>query len=153
MTPTQQAAVVQEAMTWIGTPYHHCADVKGHGVDCLMILCAVFCATGIVPWTDPRPYPTDWMLHHSREVYLAGLERHANRVPEGETPQPGDVLTFRFGRTYSHAAIVTQWPMMVHAYLPAKRVLLDDATGPAFAGRLGPVYRVRAALPEVQRGR
>jgi NlpC/P60 family putative phage cell wall peptidase len=143
MTPEQQAAVVQEATTWLGTPYHHCADVKGGGVDCLMILCAVFCTTGLVPWTDPRPYPTDWMLHHSAEIYLAGLERHADRVPGGETPQPGDVLTFRFARTHSHAAIVTEWPMMVHAYRRAGKVVLDNALGEDFKGRAGPVYRVR----------
>jgi hypothetical protein len=128
MTPEQQAAVAQEATTWLGTPYHHCADVKGVGVDCLMILCAVFCTTGLVPWTDPRPYPTDWMLHHSAEIYLAGLERHADRVPGGETPQPGDV---------------TEWPMMVHAYRRAGKVVLDNALGEDFKGRAGPVYRVR----------
>lgn len=30
----QRAAVVAEARSWIGTPYHNCADVKGAGVDC-----------------------------------------------------------------------------------------------------------------------
>jgi hypothetical protein len=28
----QRAAVVAEARSWIGTPYHNCADFKGTGV-------------------------------------------------------------------------------------------------------------------------
>ena len=127
---------------WLNTPYHHGAAVCGAGVDCLMLLCCVYAAANIVPWVDPRPYPRDWMLHRSDEVYLAGLQRHATRLPEGATPQPGDIATFRFGRTYSHAAIVTDWPNIVHAYLPAGRVLPDRADSPALAHRLGPVWRV-----------
>lgn len=145
MTPEQTQAVLQEAHRWLNTPYHHGAAVHGVGVDCLMLLCCVFSAAGVVPWVDPRPYPTDWMLHRSEEMYLAGLEQHAQRVPDGEAPQPGDVVTFRFGRTYSHAAIVVRWPVIIHAFLPARRVALDSVLSLALAGRAGPVYRVQGA--------
>ena len=43
MSDAQRAAVVAEARSWIGTPYHHAADVKGHGVDCAMLLIRVYC--------------------------------------------------------------------------------------------------------------
>jgi hypothetical protein len=33
---------------------------------------------------------------------------------------------FRFGRTYSHGAIVVEWPIVIHAYIP-HGVLLSDA--------------------------
>ena len=32
-----RAAVVKEAESWIGTPFHHAARVKGAGIDCLML--------------------------------------------------------------------------------------------------------------------
>ena len=142
MTPDQQKAVLKEAHRWINTPYHHAAAVHGAGVDCLMLLCCVYSAAGVVPWVDPRPYASDWMLHHSAETYLLGLDAYAHRLAEGSVPQPGDIQTFRFGRTHSHAAIVTSWPNMVHAYLPAGRVIEDRTDAAAFAGRLGPAYRL-----------
>jgi len=145
MTPDQTHAVLQEAHRWLGTPYHHCAAVHGVGVDCLMLLCCVFSAAGVAPWVDPRPYPTDWMCNRGEEIYLAGLDKHAVRVPDGQPPQPGDVVTYRFGRTYSHAAIVVEWPSIIHAFLPAGRVTLDSAHSAALQGRMGPVFRVGAA--------
>lgn len=141
MTPEQQIAVLKEAHRWLNTPYHHGAAVHGAGVDCLMLLCCVFSAAGVMPWVDPRPYPHDWMLHRDEERYLLGLDEHATRLPDGTPPEPGDIVTFRFGRTFSHAAIVTEWPGIIHAYLPAGRVTLDRADAPAFDGRLGPLYR------------
>ena len=147
MTTDQQQAVLKEAHRWLNTPYHHGAAVQGAGVDCLMLLCCVYSAAGVVPWVDPRPYPSDWMLHRSEERYLLGLDQYATRLPDGGTPQPGDVQTFRFGRTFSHAAIVTDWPNMLHAYLPAGRVTADRADAAAFVGRLGPAYRLSGAAP------
>lgn len=146
MTPKQQATVVAQAHLWIGTPYHHAAMVRGAGVDCLMLLCAVFREAGLVPFIDPRPYPQDWMLHHSAEVYLAGLEQHADQLAEHAAIEPGDVLTFRFGRTYSHAAIVVNYPLMIHAYIRAGKVTLDSALSSDFANRAGPIFRVRPAV-------
>ncbi len=142
MTPLQQEAVLLEAHRWLNTPYVRQAAVLGAGVDCIMLLACVYYAAGIVPWIDPRPYPSDWMLHRSEERYLAGLEQHAEAVDGG--PQPADIVTFRFGRTYSHAAIVIAWPTIVHAYEPARCVTLDSANSAALGPRIGPVYRVTA---------
>lgn len=33
---------VAEAITWLGTPYHHQGRVKGVGVDCGTLLCEVY---------------------------------------------------------------------------------------------------------------
>ena len=40
-------AVVTEAASWIGTPFHHAARVKGAGVDCLMLLAEVYERAGV----------------------------------------------------------------------------------------------------------
>jgi hypothetical protein len=133
--------VVAAARAWIGTPYHNCADVKGVGVDCGMLLVRVFVDLGLVEPFDPRPYAPDWHLHRSEETYLGHLLARAKSVAE---PQPGDGVLFRYGRCYSHGGIVTAaaGPVaavgdrchshshsgltIVHAFHPAKIVLEEE---------------------------
>jgi NlpC/P60 family putative phage cell wall peptidase len=112
-------AVVGEAKSWIGTPFHHAARIKGIGVDCLMLLAEVYEHAGIIGHIDPPFYVPDWHLHRDAERYLEGLVRYAHEIagpPQGSGPQPGDIALFRFGRTFSHGAIVTLWPRLIHAY-------------------------------------
>ena len=108
-----RAHVVKEAESWIGTPFHHAARVKGAGVDCLMLLAEVYERAGVVDRIDPPFYVPDWHLHRDAERYLEGLVQYARPI---EAPLPGDIALFRFGRTFSHGAIVTRWPRLVHAY-------------------------------------
>jgi cell wall-associated NlpC family hydrolase len=121
----ERAAVVQSARYWIGTPYHHMADLMDVGVDCAMILVRVFCDLGLVEPFDPRPYSRDWMLHRDDERYLGLLLARASEVVE---PQEGDVILFRFGRCFSHGGIVTKTKPLtiVHAFAPARVVLEED---------------------------
>lgn len=121
----QRAAVVGEARSWIGTPYHNCADIRGVGVDCGMLLVRVFVDTGLCAPFDPRPYPVDWHLHRSEERYLGFI---FDRTREVDGVQLGDVMVLRYGRCYSHGGIVTKSrPLtIVHAYYPARRVLEEE---------------------------
>lgn len=109
-------AVVREALSWIGTPYVSGADVRGAGVDCGMLLVRVYADLGIIPPVDPRPYPEQWHVHQQEERYLGWVERWGTEVP---TPEPGDVTLFKFGRVYSHGAIVVAWPVIVHITRPS----------------------------------
>jgi cell wall-associated NlpC family hydrolase len=119
--PTKEVAerlqVVQEALTWMNTPYHHQGRIKGAGVDCGMLLLEVFEACGHIPHIDPRPYPPDWHLHRSEQVYLGWVQEFAAPLAPGETPMPGDLVLYRFGRCLSHGAIVVAWPTVIHSYL------------------------------------
>lgn len=131
--------VIREARAWLGTPYHHAARVKGAGVDCLMLVlevygrAGVFARQGVDVATIAIPrYARDIMLHRSRETYLEGLRRYAVEVTD---PAPGDIALWKFGRIYSHAAIITDWPVIIHAYAPEHRVVTGDATLGALAGR------------------
>jgi NlpC/P60 family putative phage cell wall peptidase len=121
----QRRAVIAEARSWIGTPYHHAADLKGVGVDCAMILVRVFCDLGLVEAFDPRPYTRDWMLHRDDERYLGFLLARAREVT---APGAGDVVLFRFGRCFAHGGIVTaNNPLtIVHAFAPARVVLEEE---------------------------
>jgi hypothetical protein len=121
----ERAAIVAAARSWIGTPYHNCADVKGAGVDCGMLLVRVFVDGGLCPRFDPRPYPADWHLHRGEERYLGFLFDRCREVAE---PLPGDIMVLRYGRCYSHGGIVTRAKpcAIVHAFHPARRVLEEE---------------------------
>jgi cell wall-associated NlpC family hydrolase len=114
--------IVAEARTWVGTPYHACADIKGAGVDCGMLLVRVFVDCGLAQPFDPRPYPVDWHLHRSEERYLGFVLDRAHEVAR---PRPGDVALFKYGRCYSHGGVVTvAHPLtIVHAFWPYGLVL------------------------------
>jgi NlpC/P60 family putative phage cell wall peptidase len=124
-TIASRAAVVAAAREWIGTPYHNCADIKGVGVDCGMLLVRIFVDLGLVDPFDPRPYAPDWHLHRSEETYLSHLLARARRVP---SPMPGDVVLFRYGRCFSHGGLVTRADptTIIHAFHPAKIVLEEE---------------------------
>lgn len=115
--------IVEEARSWLGTPYHHQAMVKGAGVDCAMILVAVYRAVGLIPaGFDPRPYPQDWHLHRDAERYLSNITRFCREV---ETPQVGGIAVWRFGRTFSHGGICIGSNQVIHSYV-GRGVVLDD---------------------------
>jgi cell wall-associated NlpC family hydrolase len=113
----QRSAVAAEARTWLATPYHHHARLKGIGVDCLQLLCAVYETCGCVPHVDPGWYSREHHLHRSEELYIEGLERWGAR--EVQTPAMGDIALFKFGRTWSHGGIIVEVDRIrvVHSYL------------------------------------
>lgn len=138
------AAVVTEAMGWAGTPYHHHGRVKGAGVDCAMLLAEVFERAGVVERVEPGFYPVDWHLHRTEEMFLEWLQRAGGRPVQ--TPALADVGVFRFGRTFSHGAIVidVQPVRVVHAYL-RRGVIVTALDEEPLRGRVVQWWRV---LPE-----
>jgi cell wall-associated NlpC family hydrolase len=132
----QRAAVVAEARRWVGTPYRHRGRTLGAACDCANILIEVFAATGLIDRFDPGDYPPDWHQHRELERYLGVVEAHCRRVDTDErsladrgaefAPEPGDILMWRFGRTYSHSAIVTAWPNAIHAFAQERLVVEDQ---------------------------
>lgn len=132
-------AILAEAGSWLRTPYHHEAMVKGAGVDCAMLLVAVYHACGLIPAIDPRPYPPDWMLHRSEERYLGWVRQYAHPVG---SPLPGDIAVYQFGRVVAHAAIVVDWPRIIHAYRPAGMVILGDGAAGVLEHRLRGFWRL-----------
>lgn len=117
----ERNAVVSVARSYLGTPYAHEGRVRGRkgGVDCIQFIAAVFERAGIVPPIKIEHYPFDWHLHRDAERYLEGVTRYASEVPEPpyREPLPGDLVLWRYGRAYAHGAIVTEWPMVIHAIL------------------------------------
>ena len=131
---------VEEALGWIGTPYHHAARLKGVAVDCGMFLAEVFERAEVLPHIEPDPYPHDWHLHHADEQYLGLVEKFGRRVPVEGEPLPGDVLLFKYGRCLSHGAIVVAWPVFVHSYIGVGVVLDSIETNLDMSERLAGVW-------------
>src|SRR5579863_6520001 len=150
---TQRAAVVAEARRWIGTPFHNCADIRGVGVDCGMLIVRVFVDAGLCPPFDPRPYPPDWHLHRSEERYLGFVFDRCAEATE-EDARPGDVIVFKYGRCYSHGGIVTKSEPLtfIHAFNPARRVVEEQLrhneqlSQPRHARRFFSLWKARSAL-------
>lgn len=137
---TTRDEVVQEALSWVNTPYHHEAEIKGveGGVDCVMMPRAVYRKFGMIPMDfDPRPYPMQWYLHHDAERYLEWFAKYGTQVTQG---QPGDVALFRFGRAVSHSAILIGDGQMVHAYRKAGMVIVEPLE--AYADRFHSFWSV-----------
>lgn len=141
----QRAAVVREARRWLGTPYHHRAAVLGVGVDCAQLVLEAFVGAEIEERFDPGSYNHDWHLHRNEERYLEIVESYMARVDSSELSlkdrqepcllNPGDVVMFRVGRTFSHAAIVTAWPYIIHSYFPSRMVEEVSIIGTPMAER------------------
>jgi cell wall-associated NlpC family hydrolase len=113
--------IVAEAQAWINTPYLSNAMVKGAGIDCAMLLVAVYREVGLIPPDlDPRPYAPMWHLHQKSEEYKNIVERFAKEIapPPAREPRPGDVVLFRIGRLFAHGGIITCWPKIIHARAP-----------------------------------
>jgi cell wall-associated NlpC family hydrolase len=135
----QRAAVVAAARSWLGTPFKHAAAAKGSGIDCAHLLLESYVEAGLVERFDPDFYPADWHMHRNEERFLEAIERYAQRLDDSEAPiaergpdfhvLPGNVLIWKHGRTFSHGAIVSLWPMIIHASAPARCCLEESVMG------------------------
>lgn len=102
----KRADIIAEAASWIGTPYHHQASLKGVGADCLGFARGVWRAlNGAEPFIVPA-YAQEPAEPLAVEPLLAGAARHLARG-EGE-PRPGDLLVFRLreGLSARHCGIL-----------------------------------------------
>ncbi len=101
----------------------------------------VFANVGLIePLTLPH-YPMDWNLHRDEERYLDILARYTREIDglphfdprAGAADQPtgagkvlpADIVIWKFGRCFSHGAIVVDWPVVIHAYVGSICVLED----------------------------
>jgi cell wall-associated NlpC family hydrolase len=139
VTPRQQA-VIDAAHTWLRTPWHHRARVKGAGVDCAQLLIGVFAEAGLVDEFDTGEYPADWMMHREEERFLSFVTRYADPV---ESPAPGDVVIYLVGRCFAHGGIVIDWPDIIHASNHDRQVCLADGMQGWLAKRKRQFWRVK----------
>jgi cell wall-associated NlpC family hydrolase len=143
-TPTR-VEVVAEAMSWEGTKYHHMGRLKQKrndlgeivdpgGIDCAQLIFMVFDA---VDGTEEMPlynYSMQEWIHREDEKLLREI---LTRAKPTNTPRPGDVVIYKMGRSYGHAALVIEpgWPHIIHAHRQAGKVMTDIGDLGQMAGR------------------
>lgn len=126
----QRLSVIEEAETWLNTPYICEARVKGAGADCAQFLAGVYINARIIePFKVPH-YPAQWHLHSSEERYLRELVHYAHEI--SAPALPGDIAVFHVKRAYAHAGIVVEWPRRILHCLNRGGVQWGDASRDAF---------------------
>jgi cell wall-associated NlpC family hydrolase len=160
-TAAAREAVCRIARSWLGTPYHHMGRIKGVGVDCAMFPLEAYREAGLIDEIEIPFYPPDWHLHRSDEIYLGIVNRYAREVTgnrlqgAGQThstvpchlspvPSAGDLVLYQFGRTWSHGAIVLEWPLIIHAVVQHGVILSDGEKDGMLIGRQRRLFSIFA---------
>lgn len=140
MSPEVRALVVEEAITWLNTPYHPHARIKHHGVDCAMLLAEVYHNAGVIQHVDPGYYSPQFGLHRSEEVFERFVLEHGE---ETDDPQPGDCVLFKYGRCYSHGGIMVTPTKLIHATLATGMVIMSELHEAELLDRERKFYKVK----------
>lgn len=121
----KRAEIVTEALSWERTPYHPNARLKGIGVDCAQYPAAVYEAVSLIPHIAPE-YSPQWMLHRDEEQFLGWVREYAREIARDQVG-PGDFAIWKFGRCFSHGAIVIDLPEVIHAVIRGGGVIRGNA--------------------------
>ena len=117
MTNADPDCVIAAARSWLGTPYHDQASLRGVGSDCLGLARGVWReVVGPEPFPIP-PYSKDWGETGPREVLAEGARTLMIEVPVADAP-PGALILFRMmpRAIAKHVGILTDPYSFIHAY-------------------------------------
>jgi NlpC/P60 family putative phage cell wall peptidase len=118
MRPADPLAVTQAARSWIGTPYHDQASVKGVGCDCLGLARGVWREViGREPMKPP-PYSRDWGEIDRRETFAEAIRPFMIEIDPAEAGL-GALILFRMRdrAPAKHCGIlIAQGAALIHAY-------------------------------------
>lgn len=108
--------IVAEARTWLGTPFHHQARLKGVGVDCAGLIIGVARETGLVA---PSFDVTSYQRSPDGVSLVAHCEQHLDRI-QREAMQPGDIIVIRWRHHPQHLGILGDYLhgglSLIHAF-------------------------------------
>ncbi|MGZ3216470.1 NlpC/P60 family protein [Paracoccus sp. T5] len=117
MKPANPDRVIGAARSWLGTPYHDQASLRGVGCDCLGLARGVWREiVGPEPFPIP-PYSRDWGETRPREVLADGARRMMPEITPANAG-PGALVLFRMGSRAiaKHVGILTGPGTFLHAY-------------------------------------
>ncbi len=139
MNETQfRSAIAEEAKTWIGTPYHSNGTLKGVGVNCAEFLFGVAKNAGVIPADAPLPrwYTPQLATNSKEERLIAYVTSYGATEISVAAIKTGDIVLYKSGQAHVHAAIVLDWPHIIHV-LPIHGCQM----GSVDEGRLGALNR------------
>jgi NlpC/P60 family putative phage cell wall peptidase len=142
---TMQEQIVSTARTWLGTPFHHQARLKGKGCDCLGLIIGVVDELGLkdahgrlLSSYDEITYPKEPDGAYLIEK-LTGL---LDEIPIADA-RSGDLALFRVRENPQHLAILSDYEGtlgMIHSFAPSRRVV-EHRLDEDWKSRLLKVYR------------
>jgi len=107
MTTRQQ--IIDEARTWLGTPFHHQGRLKSVGADCAGVVDGVARAFGF-----SGNVPVNYGRQPDCKAMKAVLNEHMDPIPVAEATL-ADVLWFAFDGDPQHVGIITDIGIL-HSY-------------------------------------
>ena len=131
--------VLDEARTWLDTPFHHQGRLKGVGVDCIGVIIGVAHALGISDFNT-----VDYGRIPNGNMLRALLEQNMLSVPIWDS-RPGDIGLFTFEREPQHVAIFTDTGLL-HSYQQVKKCVEHSFLTP-WPQRLVAVFRYQGVQP------
>ena len=112
LTAQQRTAIVAEAQSWVDakTPYRGHSCVKGAGVDCGQLVYGIYRERGHLGALElPKDYSLQVAQHRASTEYVDVVDQYFRDIPEAEA-LPGDLVVYKLGHAYSHAAVIVRWP-------------------------------------------
>lgn len=119
--PKHRRKLIEEAETWLGTPYHYAHDTKGEGTDCSGMVMQVYLST--LDYALPR--------NSAKQAEFCVVLKE-------EEVQAGDLVFFATGKDpnkVSHVGIVVDEDNFIHAS-SSKGVVISKLSNPWYAKRL-----------------
>jgi cell wall-associated NlpC family hydrolase len=101
-----RTAIVQEARSWIGTPYQHQQRAKRVGVDCAGLVIGVARNLGLV---SSQFDINGYARRPDGRSLIEHCDRAMARLAGAEAMQPGDVIVLRFDVDPQHVGIVADY--------------------------------------------
>lgn len=116
MMPVAQR-IVEEALSWQGTPYRHQGARKHVGCDCLGLVRGVWREVYGREAEQAGPYAPDWAEAVGDDALLAAAQRHCIARLNG-VAEAGDLILFRWRAHLpaKHAGILITHDSFIHAY-------------------------------------
>lgn len=94
--------LIEESRTWLGTPWHHAACVKGEGVDCVYFPFAVCRDLGLLPAGFVMP---EYVKTPDGKKLMATCDSILTRITQAEM-RPADLVVLQPDDRPQHVGII-----------------------------------------------
>jgi cell wall-associated NlpC family hydrolase len=168
-SPDRLADLSAAAESWLRTPFHPRARIKGAGVDCVQLAAAIYLELGAIPDVPFPHYTMDGGTHLTESLvisYVEGLgcfqriEPRWGKPPSSQVKQckscgpaagplprftvgeffAGDFLGFQIGKVVHHCGVFLGGSRFIHTFKPYA-VHYGNLLDPTWLKRLVTVHR------------
>lgn len=144
MTPRQ--TIVEQARTWLGTPYLHQGRTKGVAVDCIGLIIGVSAELG-----HPIIAPDDYTASPNGDMLMKHARRQFVEIMDRKVPVPGDIMVLwgwnrREPQHFAYVGLIGGRLSMIHAFSKRKEVV-EHAIDSFWQNRLVALFNIPGTEP------